>query len=125
MLGWHISVFRQAGGGSSPGEYDSEQGARLAVWQADFGGMGWLDELVKTGHAIDLGGAGYPSWLTAQAEHLIPPIVGGPPSAREIWTSGPDDVLTSQWAGKTVINHAVADDCRADEWLLVVAWDES
>jgi hypothetical protein len=125
MLGWHISVYRQASGGSVPGEYDSEQGPRLAVWQGDRWGLAWIDELVKAGQAIDLGGGGCPTWFTAQAEHLIPPILGGPPSAREIWTSGPDDVLTSQWAGKTVINHAVVDGCRADEWLLVVAWDES
>ena len=85
MLGWHISVYRQADGGSSPAKAGSEEGARIAVWQTDVWGLQWLDELVETSHAIDLGGNGYPNYSTAQAEHLISRIVGGPPKARQSW----------------------------------------
>jgi hypothetical protein len=46
MLGWHISVFRQTDGGSSPATADSKEGGRLAVWQTDVDGLKWLDELV-------------------------------------------------------------------------------
>jgi len=125
MMGWNVGIYRQAEGGSSPAKAGSEEGPRLAVWQTDVGGLQWLDELVETRQAIDLGGTGYPNYYTAQAEHLIPWIVGGPPAARQTWASSQHDVLTSQWEGKTVIDHAVANDCRSDEWLLVVAWDES
>jgi hypothetical protein len=125
MLGWHISVFRQTDGGSSPAKADSEEGVRLAVWQTGVEGLQWLDELVETGQTIDLGGDGYPNYYTAQAEHLIPRIVGGPPEANRIWRHAPQDVITSRWEGKTTIDRAAADDCRLDEWLLVVAWDES
>lgn len=104
MLGWNISVFRQTDGGSSPARADSEKGVRLTVLQADLGGLRWLDELVKTGLAIDL---------------------GGPPEANSIWGCGPDDIISSKWEGKTVINRAAVDDCQPDEWLLVVAFDES
>ena len=60
MLGWHISVFRQADDGSSPAKAGSEEGVRLAVWQTGLEGLQWLDALVEAGHAIDLGGNGYP-----------------------------------------------------------------
>jgi hypothetical protein len=125
MLGWNISVFRQTDGGSSPAKADSKEGARLAVWQTGINGLQWLDELAKVDQAIDLGGDGYPSYYTAQAKHLIPPIVGGPPEANATWMVGLGDILGPNWEGKTVIDRAVADDCRPDEWLLVVAWDES
>jgi hypothetical protein len=125
MLGWHISVFRQADGGSSPAKAGPKEDIRLAAWQTGVEGLQWLDALVETGQAIDLGGNGYPNYYTAQAAHLIPQIVGGPPAARQPWLEGQHDVVTSQWEGKTVIDQAVAGDCRSDEWLLVVAWDES
>ena len=125
MLGWDISIYRQASGGSSPATAGSDEGARLAVWQTDARGLQWLDELVETNRAIDLGGDGYPNYYTAQAEHLIQSIVSGPPATRQTWASGQHDVLTSRWEGKAVINHAMVEDCRSHERLIVVAWEES
>jgi len=125
MTGWHISIFRQADGGSSPARADSEEGIRLAVWQTGSEGLDWVDELVKNGHAINLGGNGYPRRYTARGEYLLPRIAGGPPEARSVWECGEHSVITSKWTGKTVVDGAAADDCRPDEWLLVVAWDES
>jgi len=85
----------------------------------------WLNELVKKGQAINLGGDGYPCRYTARAEHLIPPILGGPPEARGTWLFGVHDVVTEKWAGRTVTDRAVVGACAPDEWLLVEAWDES
>ena len=122
MLGWHISVFRQEDGGSSPASVDSKRHKRLAVWQAGFRGLEWLDELVKNGQATDLGGDGDPRCFTAQAEHLIPRILTGPPEANPVWGSGPDDIFDfSQREVKTVIDRGVVSECRPDEWLLIVA----
>jgi hypothetical protein len=42
MLGWHVSVYRQKEGGGSPATFESPEGARLAVWQADWDGLKWL-----------------------------------------------------------------------------------
>jgi hypothetical protein len=97
----------------------------VAVWQTGLGGLDWLDDLVKAGKAIDLGGNGYPNRYTAMVEYLVPMIVDGPPRARTPWVSGDSDILTAKWEGKTVVDRAVAAQCRPDEWLLVVAWDES
>jgi hypothetical protein len=125
MLGWHISIYRQTDGGASPAGADSPGGKRLAVWQAGLGGLGWIEALVKEGKAIDLGGNGYADRYTATAEYLIPQIVEGPPGALSTWICEPSDLLTDQWEGKTVFDRDAAGDCRPDEWLLVVAWDES
>lgn len=125
MLGWHISIYRQRDGGSSPASAESPEGTRLAVWQTGLGGLDWLDELVIAGKAIDLGGKGYPCRYSATAENLIPHIIDEPPHANRVWVSGKDDILTNKWEGKTVIDREVIAACRPDEWLLVEAWDES
>jgi hypothetical protein len=125
MLGWHISVFRTMDGGSEPAQAHAKEGVRIAVWQTNERGLEWLDALVKAGRAIDLDGDGYPYRYTAQAQHLIPQIVAGPPEANKTWITGLGDILKPGWEGKTVIDHAEAERCRPDEWLLVVAWDES
>lgn len=125
MLGWHISIYRQADGGASPVTAESNRGPRLAVWQTGLGGLDWIQELVKAGKAFDLGGNGYPCRFTATAEHLIPRLDDGPPKARQIWAFGEHDVLTEKWEGKTVIDRAASAVCRPDEWLLIEAWDES
>ena len=88
-------------------------------------GLKRLDALVADGKAIDLGGNGYPNRYTAEAGQLLPSVVDGPPAARPTLVCGPDDVLGPAWEGKTVIDREVADDCGMDEWLLVVAWDDS
>jgi hypothetical protein len=125
MLGWHISIYRQTDGGASPATNESPKGTRLAVWQTGLGGLDWIDELVKAGRAVYLGGNGYPLRYTAIAEHLIPRVVDEPPGAHRVWLHDPDDILTEKWEGKTVIDHAAASACRPDEWLLIEAWDES
>ena len=117
MLGWNISVFRQLEGGSSPAKADSAKGTRVAVWQAGPEGLRWINELVTMGLAVDLGGDGYPLRYTAQAEHLIPPILEGPPKAQPTWQVDDGDVLTSAWVGKTAVGGLAADDYRPDEWL--------
>lgn len=125
MLGWHISVFRQAEGGSVPGTPRTEHSDRIAVWQTGSGGLDWLAELVTQREAIDLGGDGYPSRYTARARHLIPRIVNHPLGADTVWVSGPHDVLDEGWEGRTAINRQACDACRPTEWLLVEAWDVS
>lgn len=125
MLGWHISVYRQTDGGTSPAIAESAEGTRLAVWQTGLGGLDWLDELVMAGKAIDVGGDGYPCRYTAMAANLVPQILDSPPHARSTWACGADDILTEKWEGKTVIDPAAAAACRPDEWLIVEAWDES
>jgi hypothetical protein len=125
MLGWHVSVYRQKDGGRLPATAKSEEGARLAVWQADVGGLKWIHELVKAGKAVDLLGNGYPNRYTAAAENLIPHLSATPPLARTVWQREEGDIVTDQWVGKTATDPIEITQCRPDEWLLIEAWDES
>lgn len=125
MLGWHVSIYRQTNNGASPATADATEGTRLAVWQTGLGGLDWIQGLVHTERAISLGGNGYPFRFTATAENLIPEFIDEPPGARRAWAVEETDILTEKWEGKTVIDHGAVAACRPDEWLLVVAWDES
>eukprot|EP01031_Cornospumella_fuschlensis_P052725 gene52725-64426_t len=69
MLGWHITIYRQEKGGDSPASFEEPTGMTLAVWQAGLWGLGWINELVEAGHAVCLGGNGYPLKYTAPVEH--------------------------------------------------------
>jgi hypothetical protein len=125
VLGWHISVYRQKDGGGSPATWESKEDTRIAVWQSGVDGLRWIDDLVKAGKAIDLRGNGYPNRYTAAAENLLPHMSSDPPLARTHWLREEGDIVTDQWAGKTVIDSAAIGECRPDEWLLIEAWDES
>lgn len=125
MTGWHISVYRLKNGGRSPAARESERGDRIAVWQSGFGGLKWIQDLVKAGKAIDLLGDGYPNRYTATAENLLPHINVNPPQARNYWFREEGDSVTEEWSGQTVIDSAAIGECRPDEWLQIVAWDES
>jgi hypothetical protein len=122
-LGWMISVYRQSNGGSTPASFGTQQGDRLAVWQTGPVGIRWLDELVEQQKAVHLGGNGYPIRYTATAADVVPRIRDDPPGAKPVWTHDPGDIVTSDWLGKTTYFFEGA--MRADEWLIVEAWDES
>ena len=125
MLGWHISVYRQADDRASPATFAAPEGPRLAVWQTDRFGLDWIDELVKQGRASDLGGDGYPLRYTATAEYITPRLAGEPPHAHRVWLLEVGDTVDEKWAGRTVIDGSGVVACRPDEWLLIEAWDES
>jgi hypothetical protein len=144
MLGWHVSVYAVVAGrtsdapappdqpstrGLSLAQMDSlrdgfARGDRIAVWQADVGGLRWIDELVDSGAAIAARENGYPSVFYAKAVDVVSRL-DAPPGARPVWVAGPDDVLTEKWAGRTVVDHSAAAACAPEEWLLIEAWDES
>jgi hypothetical protein len=125
MLGWHIAVFRQADGGAAPATIESAKSTRIAEWQTGLNGVEWLHDLIGDGEAIQLLGGGYPDLLTTTAAHLLPRILEGPPEAKSPWASSPPDLITDNWEGRTLLNHAALEDCRPDEWLLVEIFDES
>jgi hypothetical protein len=95
------------------------------VWQTGTDGLDWLDELVKAGKAIHLGGDGYPYWYTAPAAYLCERILDGPPHARSSWAYDVGDILLEGWEGKTTTNHHAISTTRVGEWLVIEVWDES
>ena len=121
MLGWHVTIYRQETGGSSPSSFEAPTGATLAVWQTDIGGLNWIDVLVQQGLAVSLGGNGYPTEYMVKLEHIIPAILDGPPDANETWQHDPGDVLTEKWLGKTTIYHEALTACDPDKWVVIQA----
>ena len=115
-MGWNIKINRQQDGGKSPGTLDSPLRVPLAYWPFFSEGRQWLDDLVRAGKAIDLGGNDYPSRYTAKAEVLAPWIRKYPPGAllkAEVPVS-PDD------EGQ---DRAATGPCPPEEWLIVEVWD--
>lgn len=143
MLGWHISVYQLERDSSTavahqlqkralPDAHNLEwpqlsTGDRLAIWQSRSDGIRWIDDLLSAGRAFTVQRGGYPSSYVVAAADVLPILASpeGPPHARAIWSHDAADILTSEWAGKTVINSEAIADQDPDAWLLVAAWDES
>jgi hypothetical protein len=124
MLGWWIGIYRQEESSLLPPKYETALGASLADWQTGIHGLDWLDDLVKAGNAIDLGGNGYPCRYTATARYLLPHIIS-PPNREQDERVISDDENDDHWDEPTVTHPDVASLCHPDEWLLVEAWDQS
>jgi hypothetical protein len=126
MLGWEIQVYKQADGGNLPAKPESERGNSIASWLTEMNGLNWIEDLVKVGKAIDLGGNGYPLTFTATAEDLIPPLVQGPPQALETFhLCEALSALANRDPETTVTGLVESAGCRMGEWLLIHAWDQS
>ena len=127
MLGWHIHVYKQTDGGSSPATVQSVQGKRIAAWITSTGGLSWLETLAKAGKAVDLGGNGYPLKFTGTAEDLIPRIAQKPPEALSgtIYLCEALSALNDRCSKMTVTELVESVECRMGEWLLIEAWDQS
>lgn len=126
-MGWHISLYRQISNRDSPSTDGDPSGARLATWQADVNGLGWLRDLVDRSDAVHLSdNGGYPVRYTVRADAAIPTLLDGPPHARTRWVTGPTDIVNfDRWPGSTTIDQTAIEECQPDEWLQVEAWDES
>jgi len=123
---WFITVYQQQNDGAAPASAGATPGTPLAAWQTTgWDGVDWLRELVRQQHAICLTDDGYPTTFTARAAQILPRVLAGPPRARESWAADAHDILSPAWSGKTTIHTDALHACRADEWLLVTAWDES
>ena len=135
MLGWHIRICRQKDDGSAPTtgssrlgdlweEFHAHQGDLLAEWQAHIDGLDWLNALVKVGVA-DFTGNGYPYMYSAPSHHLLPRFVKVPPKGVRSWIAGHCEVHLDRWGKELMVDNAVVEACRPNEWLLVEVWDES
>ncbi len=136
MMGFHCSVYRLVD--SPPPDIQQllselgsaalnevKQGEWIAAWQTGIDGLDWIDQLVEDGRAVGTMGSGYPGAFFAPARHLLPVILDGPPAANATWMSGPTDILTPRWQGRTVIDREQANACNPEERLLLEVWDES
>ena len=120
MTGWHVLVFRRKAGDPE----EPSPSARLAVWQTDFDGLGWLDGLVAEQHAT-VRGNGYPLDYTTTVGRVRDAILTGPPHALKRWKSEQSASFSENWTGRTVVDRDALAAADASDEVLVRAWDES
>lgn len=121
MLGWSIAIYREAD--YQRFDFPELSDLAIAAWTAGLGGLKWLDPLVKEGKATE-GGNGYPLWVKAKADVLLPLVAQGPPPHEGPFVIGEDYVRPGGWLGDVKISAALLANCPADEDLIVIAWDQ-
>jgi hypothetical protein len=127
MLGWEIIVCKQTDGGISPATMQSAKGKRITAGTTGLSGLNWLDTLVKTGKATELGDNGYPLKFTGTAANLVPSVVPPPPEALTgtIWLCESLSALADRCPDMTVTDLIESVKCGVGERLLIEGWDQS
>lgn len=92
---------------------------------AGLGGLDWLEELVRQGKAVDVGGNGYPCRYKVAAKDVLVKIAAGPPPNDGPFVIGDDYVAPGGWTGNVRIDRAKVSECSPDEGLIIEAWDQS
>ncbi|MDY0006430.1 MAG: hypothetical protein RBS22_06355 [Spongiibacteraceae bacterium] len=122
MLGWQLIIRR--GAKRAPFD-DSVNEQRVASWRAALGGTRWLDDLVESGHALDLGGNGYPCRYVVAVGTLLEMLQSGTPRSEGASVIGDDYVLPGTWTGDEDIALELLYAADPLELLVVEAWDQS
>lgn len=125
MLGWHINIYKQVGDGSLPATSGTSAGRLLSDCHAGISGLDWISELVRTGHAIDLGGNGYPFRYTVRMGALRTLLSDGAPENPEATASETAEEFPRPKQGRVALDLRSIAECHRDEWLIIEAWDES
>jgi hypothetical protein len=122
MLGWEIMIER----GTNKAPFETPlKGQLVANWLTSLGGMRWLDRLVESGHAVDLGGNGYPCRYVLGVGTLLRVLRSGTPQAEGPPVIGDDYYLPGNWTGRNRLELEVLQAADPLELLLVEVWDQS
>ncbi len=125
MLGWQVTLYRQNDPAVGAATFQTPVGTKLAFWGSGFSGFKWLDELVKDGKAVDLGGDGYPLKYTAPAKYIVPRILTKLPATGNPWPVIGENDKIERWSGATELDSKAMAACDPEEWLIVELWDRS
>ena len=97
----------------------------MIVWEAELGGLKWLDKLVEEKKVVCLQEGYYPSLYTAKAKHVFEVVLA--------WDKPPLVTCWWDWISKgeyrTVYNYYKWEQeialCSKEEWLRIEVWDLS
>ena len=120
MLGWHVYVVTKKDSDNLGNEAPA-----VASWGTGLYGLRWIDELVKQGKAVDLGGNGYPCRYMIAADVLFPILRSDLPDHDTPPVVGDDYALPAGWTGELKLNNERMSSCAEDEPLVIEAWDQS
>lgn len=116
MLGWQVYVYM--GGEAKPENL-------VAHWTRGSVALDWIEKLVQIGYGKDQGGTGYPWILRVEAGPFIAGVtVGGDVASKAL--SGNLVVTTPPGLGNFLaLNEKLIRGCRAEDELIVYAYDQS
>jgi hypothetical protein len=123
MLGWEIFIDQKR----KPMSVNSSAPCPgIASWRAGLNGTKWIDELVASGQARDLGqNQGYPCRYELTAGVLACVLRQGVPQHQGPLVIGDNYALPAGYVGDARIDMARLESLPADEPLIVEAWDQS
>lgn len=117
MLGWDVFVHRRRA-------TDPADGLLIGRWTTGVFGLKWLDDLVATQEALDLGrNGGYPCRYSMRAATFRSAIAKEAPPT-EPRPLLPFEVLPPGWISPGV-DRAALSGCVPDDELVIEAWDQS
>jgi hypothetical protein len=113
MLGWDIFIKDQAGN-------------KLASWMAGLGGTDWIEELAEQGLAERVMCGGYPTSFKLEAKHMLSFLRAKQlPDYKGTLVVGDDYVRGSGLNIDAIFNDQAINLCQDNDFLFVVAWDQS
>lgn len=118
MLGWEVSVSRRRA-------TDPPDGLPVARWRTGLFGLEWIDKLVTTHRAVDLGGDGYPLRYSMTVSTFMSAVSDGSPSYDTPQAVAADSAQPSGWSSAARLNVPALSESLSDEELFVEAWDLS
>ena len=119
MLGWEVYIRRKNESESNDPRDD------IAKWNTSVYGLYWIDDLVNTGDAINLGGNGYPNRYSIKAGLFRSILNKGIPSHNSRPIIGEDYYLPAGYNSPLQVNNDILNKCPDYEELIVTAWDLS
>ena len=113
MLGWDIFI-------------KDKSDTTIANWVVGLGGLDWLRKLEKDGFAESLESGGYPTSYKLLEKHVIPFLKAEQlPDYEGPFVIGDDYVRSGGMNTNIKINEIALNGCKEDDYLFVIAWDQS
>ena len=132
MIGWNISITRQNSSfirRMMPATVKAKRGIFIAAWNADCGGLEWIDKLIAEKKVICLKKGFYPELYTGKAKNVLSAIQKIPPFVKEKYEWLENKETEKQTLHKIGYDFGKSEQeiasCNKEEWLRIEIWDLS
>jgi hypothetical protein len=119
MLGWRVYIRTKSTSDSDDHKHN------IVSWTTGTYGLSWIEDLVKEGNAVSLGGDGYPIRYLIKTKVLRSVLHKGFQAQDSLPVIGDNYYLPSGYNSNIHISTELFADCSDDEELVVTAWDLS